>query len=243
MQMSSSIHWDSSVAIGGNMSAKTQRGLKALLSRPWRVEDEMVKFDVKNAKGSQSVVASCEALFRADSDGMRPHVYRDLKDYRSWAFGCYAVRAVSEASIARKSFVSDFSFDLSRVKNLPVELASVTSKDDVRKVKAIQARRGSLGDYLENASVKLEKGTPARGVGIQDGSGGSQGIHWMASGDFNHDGVEDLLISTYSTVSGGDYATYGLYLVSRDGLGAPLTLLKVYPVMGPGISDNSVLTR
>jgi len=67
---------------------------------------------------------------------------------------------------------------------------------------------------------------------IKDVSGGTEGLRWLASGDFNHDGIEDLLISTYGTVAGGSYESLGLYVVGRESEGAPMKVLAVYPVMG-----------
>ena len=163
---------------------------------------------------------------------MQPAAYPDFKQYRAWATACYAVLAVTQATNAKRSHVSGFTVDEAHTRQLPIELAFTISEDEVRKVQRIATAGGDLGEYLGNASIRVAKGTPARGGVIEDGSGGFEGLRWLASGDFNHDGDEDLLVSTYNRVAGGSYESWGLYLVGRAHAHAPMKMLKSYPVMG-----------
>jgi len=225
------VTWDSSLVVGG-ASAGSQVGLRDLLTRRWQVGDEAIVFDVRNSEGLTMVVDDCDALFKADAEGMQPVAYPDFKQYRAWAVRCYSVRAVSQASDAAKSFVDSFAMDEAHIRQLPVELAVVISRDDEREVQRIARAGGRLGDYLGNASIQIESPGPLRGAMIKDVSGGTEGLRWLASGDFDHDGTGDLLISTYSTVAGGSYESQGLYVVGRESEGAPMKVLAVYPVMG-----------
>jgi len=137
------VTWDSSLAIGG-VSAEDQAGLGDLLTRRWQAGDEAMVFEVHDGDGRVMVVDDCDALFKADAEGMQPEAYPDFKRYRAWAVRCYSVRAVSQASDAAKSFVDGFVMDEVRIRQLPVELAVVISRDDEREVQRIARAGGSL---------------------------------------------------------------------------------------------------
>lgn len=231
------VTWDASLTIG-MPSATSQSELKTLLTRPWRIDATTYVFDVANPEGTKEKVRSCRTLFQADVRKMVPVAYSDRAQYRSWAINCYAIRSVAQASAATRSYVTDFTMDKSHVKKLPVELAFVISNDDKREVRRIRAAGGTLGAYIAHASIApSDSQRVSHGAEIKDDSGGMQGLSWRASGDFNHDGVQDLLISTYNHVTGGDYVAYGLYVVTRLDAHAPMIVIKKFPVMGPDVIE------
>ena len=112
--------------------------------------------------------------------------------------------------------MTDFAADQTHVKQLAVELAFVVSNDDHSKVQPIHAASVTLGDYIGNASIlrDLSQRIP-RGTAIDNNSGGIRGLRCRAIGDFNHDGVQDLLTSSYMHVTDGNHVAYGLRVVAR----------------------------
>lgn len=117
-----------------------------------------------------------------------------------------------------------FPLDEKHVRSLPVGMAFVVSPDDERKLASITSSGGTLGDFL--GSVKLQTlGEPGdRRVVVRDGGGGSQWFSVLAEGDFDHDGVNDLLISSFNAMSGGSYRSAHLSIVSRLKAEGPLVL-------------------
>lgn len=65
-----------------------------------------------------------------------------------------------------------------------------------------------------------------RTVVVTDGTGGSQVMQMLAEGDFDHDGINDMLISSSNSLMGGSYHAAHLYIVSRLKAGDPLVLRK-----------------
>jgi hypothetical protein len=59
-----------------------------------------------------------------------------------------------------------------------------------------------------------------------DNSGGSQRLNIRAKGDYNGDGIEDMLLSTSNTVEGGSYHSVDYFILTRLSSEAPFTLLK-----------------
>lgn len=169
------IVWDTFLTTG-MPPAKSQAELKALLTRPWRIDATTYVFEVQNSQGSKEKVDSCQTLFQADARKMVPVAYPDRTQYRSWAASCYSIREVATASPAKRSYVTAFALEKSQVKELPVELAFVISNDDKREVKRIHAAGGNLGDYIGHAPISADDSEQVpHGAEIKDDSGGIQG--------------------------------------------------------------------
>lgn len=226
------------VDIDGKVS-QSPAGWQDLLSAHWKVEDEDVSFDVQNKKGDKLHVDNCTALFKADQAGLTQPMHGSWKIYRAWAKNCYAVRALADAKAADQSFVDDFAMTEENVRALPVDLAFMVSNDDIRHMKKIRKNGGNLGDYIGKATVSrgLKTGDgPSRYSVVRDQYGGVQALRLVARGDFDHDGVEDLMISTATSLTGGSYEAYGLYVVTRKKPDAPFELVQRFDVMGDDLN-------
>lgn len=234
-----------SPALGVNqVHPESLNDVAALLTKKWTIalKDQTITERIKvHGSGSESMmVDSCKKVFMADKKGLgSARSYRQTKVYRSWAAPCYALRALGRATPAQRSFVKGFVLDAEQVKALPVAMAPAISSSDRRKMAKIRDAGGTLGDYIGDKSVEVEanKQGGAFGTVTVRGSDGGQSIQLLAKGDFNHDDIEDLLLSTYVWVTGGSpggsYAAHGLFVVSRMGKGGPLKVVKEIPVMGP----------
>lgn len=199
------------------------------LARQWRIENEPVVFPVANAQGEQAQVDSCVALFQADDRHMQVDNV-NFGIFRSRASDCHAARIIADASPAERTYLAGFVMDAEQVRDLPVWLAFTINNDDERKVRKLQEGGGTLGDFIGDAAIVAGRNEAT----IHEGWGGRQSLSIAARGDFNGDGIEDLLVSSYAWIEGGSYTAVALSIVTRVAAGAPLTVVERIPVMGPG---------
>jgi len=61
-----------------------------------------------------------------------------------------------------------------------------------------------------------------------DNSGGIQRLTIMAKGDYNQDGIEDMVLYIENSVEGGDYYSSYSYIVTQLTADAPYTLIKQF---------------
>lgn len=74
-----------------------------------------------------------------------------------------------------------------------------------------------------------------RGDHLKEAWGGRPSLSVLGRGDFNGDGIEDLMISSFAWIDGASYFSVARSIISRDAPGAPMRVLERAPVMGPGI--------
>lgn len=199
------------------------------MAQPWESGGDPRTFTVYDGERREVPVGSCEELFQADERGWAADSLQG-RILRAWASTCYGARAIAAAMPAAQSHVEGLVLDEVTVRSLPPAMGFVISRDDERKVAQLEAEGGTLGDYIGGAGVVLgEDG----GATISDEWGGHQSLKVRANGDFNRDGVADLLVSTSSWVEGGSYWSQQLWIITRDEPGAPLRMLEEIRVMGP----------
>ena len=102
-------------------------------------------------------------------------------------------------------------------------MAFQVSRDDQRKVAAIESAGGSLGKYLGSATMKRSGEADDPRMILRD-AGATQRLSLLARGDIDHDGIDDLLISTSNSLTDGSYHAAHLYVVSRLSDGGPMVL-------------------
>lgn len=184
-------------------------------------------------EGMDTVVDNCDKLFSANDRSLGP-IPVDFGVYQYMALKCYIAKAISGAESANISYVANWVLDKSTVKQLPPQLSFIVSDDDQKSVSRSEARHESLGGLFPSAEISSKAVNDNNHVVIDDGVS-VQEMALVAKGDFNGDGVEDLLVSSENHLPGGRYRQYGLYVVTRLKKGRSLTLVKTYPVMTSGM--------
>lgn len=240
------ITWDHQIGVN-QVHPNKLSDIDEILENKWKLplknKNITQSFNVRGEGNERMVVDSCETLFEADKRRLeKTSSYREFKIYRSWAASCYALRALSRATEANRSFVQDFSLDADHVRELPVGMASMISNSDVRNMLEIRRDNGTLGNYIGGNPIHVhtdgsENGPRSASIIY---SGVRQNIHLLSKADFNKDGVQDLLISASKSVEDGSYAARNLFVVTRMRKGGPLKIIKQFPVMGPSVMESDV---
>lgn len=196
------------------------------------------KYDVFIMNDGTSV-NSCREAFRLTANHKDSYPKNTPEDiYVAHVVACYAAQAIYQAIPARVSHLSNFKMDAADARTLPAALTLVISNYQAEKITRATKLGKTLGDVLPKGATFSVRHNPrgdAPMVRVNDGSGGIEDMSLLARGDFNHDGIEDLLIAVSSSVVGGTYRQSDLYLITRLGPHAPMKVLAAYPDLNLGI--------
>lgn len=195
---------------------------RASLSQPWSLGGDPVTFTIVDG-GNSLTVDRCTRLFAIVEAGLDVGG-ADQEIFNAWRTSCSAVRVLVNGVPAKQSHLPHFRLNRKNIEALPVQLAFQVSPEDERKVAAISSRGGSFGDYAGNVTVR-QLGKPAdRRVAVIEDASEVQKLVVLAQGDFDHDGIDDLMISSTNSVTNATYTAAHLYIVSRLKAGGPLVL-------------------
>ena len=205
---------------------------KNLQDRAWQQDGRPVSFAVSAPSGHAGIVDHCGKLAAAARDGLRPQA-QDAAIYNAWGLKCAAVRLLSAVTAPKHDYLGHFALDNARVRALPSGLAFSISRDDARKLAAIAGRKGTLGDYLAGATIEVAGAGHGGHAVIVDAQDGTQRLAVLARGDFDRDGIADVLVATSSEVAGGDYRASCLYVISRLSAGGALQIRRKISITAP----------
>lgn len=186
------------------------------------------KYVLKNRSGRQMVVDNCKTLFEADfGDFIRLQpVIGGWGEYREWAYNCYNALFVHIMKPSQVSYVSDFKLTPSAVKLLPANMMSPYEFDNPNEGVHLT---GDIGSALPMHPADISNDQKGGGVKVDYRSGGQQYFSVIACGDYNHDGIEDILIGTYYAIGGGGTLTYNeSFIITRTRPKGPFRILKSF---------------
>ncbi len=145
----------------------------------------------------------------------------------SWGTFCRTLDILSKAIPAKKSFIRDFSFDEDALDYLPAFVGvAIACEQACRYFFANEERipfRQTPHDYYESIVAIDEKQIEMTYTELGRRLGTE--IKLLARGDFNHDGLEDLLIRSNVTLPSSSISE--LFVASRDAPDAVLYV--IYP--------------
>jgi hypothetical protein len=135
---------------------------------------------------------------------------------------CRALLWLRDAKPARQSFLGDFSLDLDTARSLPDALVPALGAPK-KKPKAKSATR-----TWKDADSRLAlnpRPPPQPGLHLR-GRGYEAHLSVYGRGDFDDDGIEDVLIRRDGFPASGSYQEFGLFLLTRTAEGSPFKVLR-----------------
>ena len=123
---------------------------------------------------------------------------------------CQAAKVIIEAKPSKLSLLDDLKFDKQLPNKLPKQIAMVISITESKRVNA-NSKLVSWGDVNKIKNVDVINNFKA----VYHHQGSTQEIELMAKGDFNNDGIEDMLISSRDSVVGGSYNALRVYQITK----------------------------
>ena len=163
------------------------------------------------SKGSRSAVAgNCADYLLYVPQGFEPASDMEGRVLRSWGVDCDALKALEHVRAAKRSFLKGFVLNASALRSLPPEMSTSLSNDAAESAKRADAEGLSWAAFRRGAKAEQQGDK----LVIADGSTRTT-LEIYARGDFNGDGLEDLLVRDDSSVVRGTYTDSRLFVLTR----------------------------
>jgi len=199
---------------------KTQADIQQLLTQKWYAE-----FNVASPAKPQAtlIISSCNGYFAHNQDGLQTLKHNEAAAFMEIAMMCNATMVISLAKPAQSNLLDALPFDAALPAKLPKDaamLVSTTERDQVNK--------DNTKKYWRDVNVITKFESAGEGHALYYHAGGYQELERVASGDFNSDGIQDLLVTSRDFVDGGSYSAIRLLLLTKTPVNPDIVLLKEY---------------
>ncbi len=194
---------------------KTLEDIKQLFQAGW--EYPVTAYGPQDAAYS---VGSCADFFRAKKEKFYPVRNPDRGPYSFMGAYCTAAKLILDGRPAQKSFIEDLKIDGTIAKYLPVNVEYIISNEQ---------KRHASGSWADVEKVKAVSVTKEE---VEFSSAdASHFVRRIAVGDFNGDGVQDILLMVGHHVKGGTHFENSLYLMTRFGSNDLLKTIAKYTAL------------
>src|SRR5580698_6717478 len=167
--------------------------------------------------------ANCASLLRYRDLGFTPSSDRDASVVQSMAVDCLAIQAIQLAKPAHVSFLRTFRLGPDALGLLPPDLAPVISSTDRENARRASAK-GLFWKQFHPAATATPEGN-ALAV-LEDDTRTLVKIY--GRGDFNRDGIDDLLVRVDTAALHGTYRTSRLLLLTRIRAKGPIKTIREF---------------
>jgi hypothetical protein len=146
---------------------------------------------------------------------------REFQEERSTMVDCVVLQKLRNAIPARTSYVHDLVWDEHVLPLLPPQLAITVSKETERAANNAASGGKDWLDFDPSATAS-DDGPDQIEV---TGKGFIQRLILWGRGDFNGDGVEDLLVESLDTLTEGTYRSLRLFVLTRRNANTGLSVV------------------
>jgi len=217
------VQWFPGYAMNDMLAKKAplhdQHDVQALLDKPWDFS-----YKLTNLQTHQVFNADRCSQILPDLPQLETYRHFESRSFMYLTALCVATESIAKARPARYSALSTFKLDAELPQHVPKNLALIISVSEWKKI----AQNKKIVSWAQAETVKfVSKDGEYRAKYAMIGA--YQEISLIARGDFNHDGVEDLLLLAQSHVVGGTYAAHRLFWVTKKNTNSPITLIREFP--------------
>lgn len=138
---------------------------------------------------------------------------QEFQAERSTMAECTVYRELSRAVPARSSYVRNLAWDEHVLPLLPSQLAITVSAESTRAAGLAANQDRGWQDF--DPSITADESSKGPEEIVVAGNGFSERLVLWGRGDFNGDGVEDLLVQSFDTLTDGTYRNTRLFLLTR----------------------------
>jgi hypothetical protein len=196
--------------------------LDAVLDRPVNDHQGNGPLELINSAGNRQWLRTGREYLHLKNAG---YGYTNNYDnmHESWfKSAAMPVALLKDARPSRVSYVADLSLTKDPLDWLPPDIGWDPVGSQVDAVDA--ADQPFIACWPKSTWLPERNG----GIEIDDHEGGITQVDILARGDFNGDGVEDLLLSVNNYASEGSFKLYSMVIVTRLKPGAPLRVIRVW---------------
>jgi hypothetical protein len=176
------------------------------------------------ASSSGRTVKSCIDSFDGEAKGATPANESEATAYFLMLSACEAVRTIASAESSTRSYLTSESLDVSDPSKLPAKLA-ITIVSDTDYTEHTKDESLSMKNAIESMGITIEKVdiVDSSKAVLTDSTGNRSYITIIGRGDFNSDGIEDVLVSVLLVLPGSPHFSMLFEITQYDDEG----LLKV----------------
>src|SRR5690554_4712304 len=197
---------------GADATPLARDGVEQLLSRPW---PDAIDVQGESADGERTPMALESCRDYLEIADLRPRPLAGgttLMIFQARALDCQAMTLALAAQPAAISHLRTLAFDEGLPDRLPWQVAMITSGSEAEQIAAErphatwrQALFGPLTEFSPCGTQCARYGDPAQ----------EQAVSLVARGDFDGDGIEDMLLASSDTAKGGSYHAVRMFLLTR----------------------------
>lgn len=190
----------------------TRDAVELLLAEPWLNAIEVQRETVDGA-GLPTTLESCSGYLEVADLRVRPIAGGFTGTiFQANALDCQAATLTLAAQPAAISYLRSLAFDETLPDRLPWQVAMIVSGAEAQRIAAERPhatwRQALFGPLTEFSSCG-----PHCGKYVEPGA--EQVVRLVARGDFDGDGVEDVLLSSYDAATGGSYRAVRMFMLTR----------------------------
>lgn len=192
--------------------------LPDLLKRKWYAEFNVYE---ESQPKTTFTLSNCEQYLSHSKQKLWTVVEKENAPFMELAVMCRATQAMLAAKKVEKSFLQDIQFDPTLPDKLPAKFAMVISLAEQQRLAADTSKK-LWRDVLKITKTEITGEKHAK----YSHDGGMQELEQVARGDFNGDGIEDMLITSRDSVEGGSYSAIRLFMVTKKSEAGAVELIE-----------------
>ncbi len=204
-----------------NIKKENISDLKKILTEKW--EGNINVIDI-NTPEKLIQISSCEEYFKYSHQNLETRPLSYYKIFVRDTVLCEATRIIANGKPSSKTYLDSIVFDKHLPEKLPKQMAQIISTMESKRILA----NNNISTWAQVEPVtRTEKKGPYHLIYYNEG--GSERLQLLAKGDFNQDGIEDMLIQINDAVEGGTYSATRLFLLTRLKPNGKIKLLNEWP--------------
>jgi hypothetical protein len=172
----------------------------------------LVKENPDKKTFDEKIANNCPQYLEYKSQGYEPNTNADIAMEGFFKLSCDPIQWLSQAKPSKKSFVKNYSFSKKSLKELPPSLGGLGGDSSYKEKLEKALSQGKSWSGFD-PSMKVKKVSSDQ---LEIANKGERIIFQiLASGDFNDDGLEDLMLFIATYAVGGTYHAYETAIVTR----------------------------
>lgn len=164
--------------------------------------------ELRRVSGDTKSVSNCKDLSNASSAGFTAAKAYEYGAFKAYLTQCQTWSEMAKLAASKRSYISKFKLDDRFPSLAPSALAFVISNESAEKAKTL-----STWDETDRIQ-RTQVASPVRAEYF-DATDGFQVITIVAKGDYNADGIEDIVIEKENSVLSGSYSSSHGYVLTR----------------------------
>lgn len=188
--------------------------------------DEPAAFGDLHLLDLRSRPANCAQWARMHLDGYKAVEPRELDADIAAKLRCETLKMLSRSRPATNGFVRTLAWDRSLLNLLPAAVATAHDENAALAIERASALQKTLRQHDPRARARLVREPDTLQV-LEGNRRTMIWLHALAWGDFNRDGLDDIVIAVTNGTVGGGFAYARLMTFTRTAVAEPLQLIDV----------------